>query len=88
MSEKPPRRASEMLMQRYYRAAKGVTQVNTILLLTLEATIFPGADAAPVIINERFQKRGEWLEAKMKMCSARSPPRSWKAYCCCNSIPT
>ncbi len=64
MSAKPPRRASEMLMQRYYRAAKGVTQVNTILLLTLEATIFPGADAAPVIINERFQKRGEWLEAR------------------------
>ena len=42
MSAKPPRRASEMLMQRYYRAAKGVTQVNTILLLTLEAKIFPG----------------------------------------------
>ncbi|SFH13288.1 UTP--GlnB (protein PII) uridylyltransferase, GlnD [Nitrosospira sp. Nsp14] len=63
MSAKPPRRASEMLMQRYYRAAKGVTQVNTILLLTLEARIFPGANAVPVVINERFQKLGEWLEA-------------------------
>ncbi|PTR15449.1 UTP--GlnB (protein PII) uridylyltransferase GlnD [Nitrosospira sp. Nsp2] len=61
---KPPRRASEILMQRYYRAAQGVTQINTILLLTLEARISPGANAVPVIINERFQKRNEWLEAR------------------------
>ncbi|WON75107.1 [protein-PII] uridylyltransferase [Nitrosospira sp. Is2] len=61
---KPPRRASEILMQRYYRAAQGVTQINTILLLTLEARISPGANAVPVIINERFQKRSEWLEAR------------------------
>ena len=64
ISAKPPRRPSEMLMQRYYRAAKGVTQINTILLLTLEAKISPGANAVPILINERFQKRGEWLEAR------------------------
>lgn len=61
---KPPRLASEMLMQRYYRAAKAVTQINTILLLTLRAEIFPGKAAVPVVINERFQKRGESLEAR------------------------
>ena len=61
---KPPRRASELLMQRYYRAARAVTQINTILLLTLRARIFPDTDAVPVIINERFQKRGELLEAR------------------------
>ncbi|MBA4143057.1 MAG: [protein-PII] uridylyltransferase [Nitrosospira sp.] len=62
ISGKPPRRPSEMLMQRYYRAAKGVTQINTILLHTLRAEIFPDPDAVPVIINERFRQRGELLE--------------------------
>ncbi|SEP11326.1 [protein-PII] uridylyltransferase [Nitrosovibrio sp. Nv6] len=61
---KRPRRAGEMLMQRYYRATKAVTQINTILLLTLRAEIFPHEGAAPVIINPRFQKRGELLEIR------------------------
>jgi [protein-PII] uridylyltransferase len=35
------RRASEYLMQRYYWAAKTVTQLNTILLQNIEALLFP-----------------------------------------------
>jgi [protein-PII] uridylyltransferase len=35
------RRASEYLMQRYYWAAKTVTQLNTILLQNIEAQLFP-----------------------------------------------
>ena len=35
------RRASETLMQRYYWAAKAVTQLNTILLQNIEAQLFP-----------------------------------------------
>ena len=35
------RRASEHLMQRYYWAAKAVTQLNTILLQNIEAQLFP-----------------------------------------------
>ena len=35
------RRASEYLMQRYYWAAKAVTQLNTILLQNIEAQLFP-----------------------------------------------
>jgi [protein-PII] uridylyltransferase len=35
------RRASEVLMQRYYWAAKAVTQLNTILLQNIEAHLFP-----------------------------------------------
>ena len=61
---KPPRYAVEVLMQQYYRAARGVTQINTILLVTIHAEIFPDSRAAPVVINERFQKRGELLEAR------------------------
>ncbi len=47
------RRASEYLMQRYYWAAKTVTQLNDIMLQNIEAQLFPQSDEA-VPINERF----------------------------------
>jgi [protein-PII] uridylyltransferase len=47
------RRASEYLMQRYYWAAKTVTQLNDIMLQNIEAQLFP-QHAQPVAINERF----------------------------------
>jgi [protein-PII] uridylyltransferase len=47
------RRASEYLMQRYYWAAKTVTQLNTILLQNIEERLFPKSGEA-VRINERF----------------------------------
>jgi [protein-PII] uridylyltransferase len=47
------RRASEYLMQRYYWAAKTVTQLNTIMLQNIEAQLFPQADISEPI-NERF----------------------------------
>src|SRR5476649_2608277 len=47
------RRASEYLMQRYYWAAKTVTQLNTILLQNIEERLFPKS-GVPVRINERF----------------------------------
>ncbi len=37
------RRASELLMQRYYWAAKVVSQINRILMLSLEEFLFPTA---------------------------------------------
>ena len=40
------RRASEVLMQRYYWAAKAVTQLNTILLQNIEAHLFPKASVS------------------------------------------
>ncbi|MGK5077240.1 [protein-PII] uridylyltransferase [Janthinobacterium sp. HLX7-2] len=49
------RRASEYLMQRYYWAAKTVTQLNTILLQNIEARLFP-QDDVPVPINARFNE--------------------------------
>ena len=73
ISDKPPRRAGELLMQRYYRAAKSVTQINTILLLTLRAEIFPDADLIPVIINNHFQKRGELLEVRDENIFRKDP---------------
>ncbi|MGK5023487.1 [protein-PII] uridylyltransferase [Janthinobacterium sp. RB2R34] len=49
------RRASEFLMQRYYWAAKTVTQLNTILLQNIEARLFPQDDVA-IAINPRFNE--------------------------------
>ncbi|MCX7291168.1 [protein-PII] uridylyltransferase [Janthinobacterium sp.] len=49
------RRASEFLMQRYYWAAKTVTQLNTILLQNIEARLFPQDDVA-LPINARFNE--------------------------------
>ncbi len=57
------RRASEAMMQRYYRAAKTITQLNTILLQNLEARILPQQVAEPRLLNERFQVKGELLDA-------------------------
>ena len=56
-------RASEQLMQRYYRAAKSVSQLNTILLQNLTSLIEPQHDREYHPINERFGMRGERLEA-------------------------
>ena len=39
MRAKPSRRASEQLMQRYYRNAKAITQLNTILLQNLAGAL-------------------------------------------------
>jgi len=54
--------ASEVLMHRYYWAAKAVTQLNQILLLNVEERIL-GASNVPVRrIDERFADRGGALE--------------------------
>ncbi|MBK4734533.1 [protein-PII] uridylyltransferase [Noviherbaspirillum pedocola] len=49
------RRASEFLMQRYYWAAKAVTQLNTILVQNIEGQLFP-QPACPLAINQRFNE--------------------------------
>ncbi len=69
----PARLASEQLMQRYYRTAKGVTQLNTILLQNLEARLLPEEDAAPRPLNERFQVRAGRLEACREDLFERDP---------------
>jgi [protein-PII] uridylyltransferase len=56
------RRGSEWMMQRYYRAAKTITQLNAIVLQNLEARLVPQPDAKGRSLNERFRVRGELLE--------------------------
>ena len=43
-TDTPSRRASEQLMQRYYRTAKAVSQLNTIVLQNLGGRVMPAHD--------------------------------------------
>ncbi len=55
-------RSSEVLMHRYYWAAKAVTQLNQILMLNIEERV-SGNEAAPMRpITARFLDRGGMLE--------------------------
>jgi [protein-PII] uridylyltransferase len=69
----PTRRASEVMMQRYYRTAKTVTQLNTILLQNLGARLFPKSEVNLQPLNERFHARGELLEANDEALFEREP---------------
>jgi [protein-PII] uridylyltransferase len=55
-------RSSEVLMHRYYWAAKAVTQLNQILLQHLEERIIGSGDAPMRPITGRFLDRGGMLE--------------------------
>ena len=59
----PHRLASEQLMQRYYRTAKAVTLLNSIVLQNLGVRIDPPPDTEYHGINERFGVRDERLQA-------------------------
>ncbi|KAB2871644.1 MAG: [protein-PII] uridylyltransferase [Burkholderiaceae bacterium] len=55
-------RASELLMHRYYWAAKAVSQLNKILMLNIEERLSGSEDQPMRPINERFFDRGGLLE--------------------------
>ncbi|MDH5857902.1 [protein-PII] uridylyltransferase [Lampropedia aestuarii] len=56
-----PMRASEQLMRQYYWCAKGVTQLNQILLLNIEERLNPSVHLLRPI-NERFFDKGGMIE--------------------------
>jgi [protein-PII] uridylyltransferase len=58
------RRASEVMMQRYYWAAKAVTQMNTIVLQNIELRLFDRADAPALPLDETFVARNELLDLR------------------------
>ena len=72
-ADTPQRRASEAMMQRYYQTAKGVTQLNTILLQNLEARLAPRPDTPPRPLNERFEIRSELLHVRREDTFEREP---------------
>ncbi|MES2076234.1 MAG: [protein-PII] uridylyltransferase [Pseudomonadota bacterium] len=66
------RRASEYLMQRYYWAAKTVTQLNTILLQNIEERLFPPSGVA-LPINARFNELNGFIDIADDDTFARTP---------------
>ncbi len=59
----PTRRSSEYLMQRYYWAAKTVTQLNTILLQNIEAKLFT-TNSEPHPVNADFSEINGFIEPR------------------------
>jgi [protein-PII] uridylyltransferase len=66
-------RASEMLMRRYYWAAKAVAQLNQILMLNIEERVNGSQDAPMRPINERFLDRAGMLEVASDDLYEREP---------------
>ncbi|WP_018151499.1 [protein-PII] uridylyltransferase [Leeia oryzae] len=54
LEDHPKRRASEQLMQAYYRAARTVRQLNQMLLQSLKSHIFTPHTVESLAINARF----------------------------------
>ena len=66
-------RASEVLMRRYYWAAKAVTQLNQILMLNIEERVNGSQDAPMRPITEKFLERGGMLEVASDDLYQRDP---------------
>lgn len=73
LHDRPHRLASEQLMQRYYRTAKAVYQLNSIVLQNLDARITPPRDKEYHPINERFGVRDELLVPRDERLFKRQP---------------
>ena len=73
LHDRPHRLASEQLMQRYYRTAKSVYQLNTIVLQNLDARINPPQNKEYRAINERFGIRDELLVPRDERLFQRHP---------------
>jgi [protein-PII] uridylyltransferase len=79
LADTASRRASEQLMQRYYRAAKLVRQVNVILLQNLHSRLFP-IPTEPVPVNEDFSAIDELLDLRDETLFERRPEAMLDAF--------
>ncbi|CAB1369492.1 [protein-PII] uridylyltransferase [Denitratisoma oestradiolicum] len=67
------KRASEVLMQRYYRNAKLVTQLNTLVLQNIEAQLFPQEQDSAFVLDEDFQVDRGLLDMRDNDLFAQKP---------------
>ena len=70
---KKGQRVSEVLMRRYYWAAKAVVQLNQIVLLNIEARVAGRETEAMRPVNEHFFDRGGMLEVASDDLYLRQP---------------
>ncbi|MEF8715068.1 MAG: [protein-PII] uridylyltransferase [Accumulibacter sp.] len=73
-------RASEKLMQKYYRTAKTVTQINAIVLQNIGAALFPPPEQPPQRINERFQNAHGFLDVVHEEVFKQTPGAILEAF--------
>jgi [protein-PII] uridylyltransferase len=66
------RRASELLMQRYYQTKQAVQQLNSVLLQNMRARLFPESEII-YPLNASFVARDNLLEARSEDLFEREP---------------
>lgn len=74
------RRPSEILMQRYYWAARVVSQLNTISLQNIEEKLFPMPDAPIHIIDDDFCMVHNRLDVQREDCFTHNPTLLLRAF--------
>ncbi len=74
------KRAAEVLMQRYYRNAKLVTQLNTLVLQNLGARLFPDQPTTSLRIDRHFQSVRNLLDIRDDDVFAREPACILKSF--------
>ncbi len=74
------RRASELLMQRYYWAARVVNQLNTILMQTFEERLFPVPQDSGSIIDDDFCNLHGRLDIRRPDALERKPTLLLRAF--------
>ncbi len=79
-ADQPHRRAGELLMQRYYWAARVVCQVNRLLMLALEERLFPRPQDETVALDEDFCVRRERLALIREDAFERTPSLLLKVF--------
>ena len=67
------KRASEVLMQHYYRNAKLVTQLNSLVMQVLADRLQPARTGPPIVIDSHFQMVRELLDVRNEEVFQRDP---------------
>ena len=78
--DRPDRRASEQLMQRYYRAAKTITQLSTLLLQNIEERLGERNDEPAQVVDDEFCSRKGLLECNDPSLFERDPAAILRAF--------
>ncbi|MFC5427779.1 [protein-PII] uridylyltransferase [Paraburkholderia denitrificans] len=74
------RRASELLMRRYYWAAKAVTQLATILIQNIEAQLFPSTSGITRVLSDNFVEKQGMIEIASDDVFEREPHAILEAF--------
>ena len=67
------KRASEVLMQRYYQNAKLVVQLNMLVMQVLSDRLLPARVGPPIVIDEDFQMVRELIDVREEDVFRRHP---------------